>query len=80
VRSGGTADRWWVSVWQDLPGVVLPREGKRVGMLTLLLIILIVLVVAGGFGYGGGRYRTGGIGLGGLLLIILLVLLLTGGL
>ena len=37
-------------------------------MLTILLIVLIVLVLAGGFGYGGGRYRTGGIGLGGVLL------------
>ncbi len=60
--------------------VVRAGDGKKFGMLTILLIILIVLVLAGGFGYGGGTYRTGGIGLAGLLLIILLVLLLTGAL
>ena len=54
--------------------------GDTLTMLTILLIVLIVLVLAGGFGYGGGRYRTGGIGLGGVLLIILLVLLLAGAL
>ena len=60
--------------------VVRAAGGKKIAMLTILLIVLIVLVLAGGFGYGGGRYRSGGIGLGTILLIILLVLLLTGGL
>lgn len=32
----------------------------------------------GGSFLGGGRYRTGGLGIGGILLIILVVLLLTG--
>ena len=57
-----------------------PATGKKLGMLTILLIILIVLLLTGGVGYGGGRYRTGGLGLGGVLLIILLILLLTGAL
>jgi hypothetical protein len=49
-------------------------------VLLILLIVLIVLVLAGGFGYNGGAYRNGGIGLGGVLLIILVILLLTGAL
>ena len=65
---------------EDHPSFAGTVQGNKGGMLTILLIILIVLVLAGGFGYGGGRYRTGGIGLGGLLLIILLILLLAGAL
>lgn len=61
-------------------GVGTGHPGKEVTMLTILLIVLIVLALSGGFGYGGGRYRSGGIGVGGILLIILLVLLLTGNL
>jgi Sec-independent protein translocase protein TatA len=30
--------------------------------------------------YGGGRYRSGGLGIGGILLIILIILLVTGNL
>ena len=47
------------------------------GLLELILIVLLVVVLLGAFGYGGGSYRTPGIGLGGVLLIILLILLLT---
>ena len=49
-------------------------------LLLLLLIILIVFAVGGGLGYGGGAYRSSGLGLGGILLILLLVLLVTGNL
>ncbi|MFP5320206.1 MAG: DUF3309 domain-containing protein [Acidimicrobiia bacterium] len=47
------------------------------GLLEIILIVLLIAVLLGGFGYGGGAYRTPGIGLGGILLIILLILLLT---
>lgn len=47
------------------------------GIIEILLIVLLAFVLLGAFGYGGGTYRTPGIGLGGLLLIILLVLLIT---
>ncbi len=47
------------------------------GLIEIILIVLLVVVLLGAFGYGGGAYRTPGIGLGGILLIILLILLLT---
>lgn len=47
------------------------------GIVEILLIVLLVAVLLGAFGYGGGSYRTPGIGLGGVLLIVLLILLLT---
>ncbi len=50
---------------------------ERMGLLEIVLIVLLVLVLLGAFGYGGGAYRTPGIGLGGILLIIVLILLLT---
>ncbi len=46
------------------------------GVLEIVLIVLLVAVLLGAFGYGGGAYRTPGIGLGGILLIILLVVLI----
>ncbi|HVL26688.1 MAG TPA: hypothetical protein VM390_00965 [Acidimicrobiales bacterium] len=46
------------------------------GIIEILLLVLLVAVLVGAFGYGGGTYRTPGIGLGGVLLIILLILLL----
>ncbi len=47
------------------------------GLIEIVLIVLLVLVLLAAFGYGGGAYRTPGIGLGGILLIIVLILLLT---
>ena len=47
------------------------------GLIEILLVVLLVVVLVGAFGYGGGSYRSPGIGLGGVLLIILLILLLT---
>ena len=47
------------------------------GLLEIVLIVLLVVVLLGAFGYGGGTYRTPGIGVGGILLILLLILLLT---
>lgn len=47
------------------------------GIIEILLIVLIIAALVGGFGYGGGTYRTPGIGLGTILLIVLLILLLT---
>jgi len=46
------------------------------GVLEVVLIVLLVAVLLGGFGYGGGAYRTPGIGIGGILLLILLVVLI----
>ena len=53
-------------------------KDTSMGLLEIILVVLLVVVLIGAFsGYGGGAYRTPGIGLGAILLIILLVVLLT---
>jgi hypothetical protein len=47
-------------------------NGRSMGLIEIVLVVLLVLVILGAFGYGGGSYRTPGIGLGGILFILLL--------